>query len=93
MQSRSFLATTLSVVPLAPVVAVFLASSAAWAATISAGVDKYGNHYLTFDGPIVAGDPERLAAAIFQAMLAVTGSTHCVSTLTEELSGKPWPWP
>ena len=58
MQSRSFLATatSLSVVSLAAVVAVFLASSATSAATISAGVDEYGNHYLTLDGPIVAGD-------------------------------------
>jgi hypothetical protein len=49
------------------VVAAFLASSATPAATISGGVDKDDNHYLTLDGPIVAGDPERLAAAIFEA--------------------------
>ena len=55
-----------SLLPVA-VTAVFLASSAASAATISGGVDEYGNHYLTLDGPIVAGDPERLAAAIFEA--------------------------
>jgi hypothetical protein len=69
MRSRSFLATatSLSVVPLAAVVAVCLASSATSAATIGNGVDEYGNHYLTLDGPIEAGDPERLAAAIFQA--------------------------
>jgi hypothetical protein len=41
--------TSLSVIPLAAVVAVFLASSATPAATISAGVDTYGNHYLTLD--------------------------------------------
>jgi hypothetical protein len=45
----------------------FLASSATPAATIGAGVDKCGNHYLTLDGPIETGDPERLAAAIAQA--------------------------
>ena len=49
------------------VAAATLASSAAPAATISGSVDEYGNHYLTLDGPIVAGDPERLAAAIFEA--------------------------
>ena len=49
------------------VAAATLASSATSAATIGSGVDEYGNHFLTLDGPIVAGDPERLAAAIFEA--------------------------
>jgi hypothetical protein len=44
-----------------------LASSTTSAATIGSGVDEYGNHYLSLGGPIVAGDPERLAAAIFEA--------------------------
>jgi hypothetical protein len=37
------------------------------AATISSGIDDHGNHYLTLDGPIVPGDPERFAAEIFAA--------------------------
>jgi hypothetical protein len=37
------------------------------AATIGTGIDDHGNHYLTLDGPIVAGDPERFAAEIFAA--------------------------
>jgi hypothetical protein len=49
------------------IVAPFWALSATSAATISDGVDEYGNHYLTLNGPIVVGDPERLAAAIFRA--------------------------
>jgi hypothetical protein len=52
---------------LVAVVAVFLAPSTAPAATISSGVDDHGNHFLTLDGPIVAGDPDRLAAAILEA--------------------------
>ena len=52
---------------LAAVVAVFLASSTALAATISGGIDDHGNHFLTLDGPIGAGDPDRLAAAILEA--------------------------
>jgi hypothetical protein len=49
------------------VTAAFLASSAVSAATISAGIDERGNHYLSLDGAIAAGDPDRLAAAIFEA--------------------------
>jgi hypothetical protein len=37
------------------------------AATIGTGIDDHGNHYLTLDGPIVPGDPERFAAEIFAA--------------------------
>ena len=48
------------------VVAVFLAPSTAPAATISSGVDDQGNHFLALNGPIVAGDPDRLAAAILE---------------------------
>jgi hypothetical protein len=48
-------------------VAPFWALSVTSAATISGGVDEQGNHYLTLAGPIVAGDPERLAAAILDA--------------------------
>jgi hypothetical protein len=51
---------------LAAVIAL-LASSATRAATITEGVDKEGNHYLALDGPIVPGDPERFAAAIWNA--------------------------
>jgi hypothetical protein len=49
------------------IVAPFWALSVTSAATISSGVDEHGNHYLTLDGPIMAGDPEQLAAAIFEA--------------------------
>jgi hypothetical protein len=52
---------------LVAVVAVFLASNSAPAATISSGVDDHGNHFLTLDGSIGAGDPDRLAAAILEA--------------------------
>jgi hypothetical protein len=52
---------------LVAVVAVFLVSNAAPAATISSGVDERGNHFLTLDGPIAAGDPDRFAAAILEA--------------------------
>jgi membrane-bound ClpP family serine protease len=52
---------------LVAVVAVSSASNAAPAATISSGVDDHGNHFLTLDGPIGAGDPDRLAAAILEA--------------------------
>ena len=54
-------------VTLVAVVAVFLASSTALTATISSSVDDHGNHFLTLDGPIGAGDPDRLAAAILAA--------------------------
>jgi hypothetical protein len=53
---------------LVAVVAVFLASSTAPAATISSGVDDHGNHFLTLDGPIAAGDPDHFAAAIQSRM-------------------------
>ena len=49
------------------VLAVFLAPSLASAATISGGVDERGNHYLSLDGSIAPGDPEKLAAAILEA--------------------------
>ena len=49
------------------VLAVFLAPSLASAATISGGVDERGHHYLSLDGSIAPGDPEKLAAAIFEA--------------------------
>lgn len=43
------------------------APSVGTAANINRGVDEYGKHYLTLDGPIAAGDPLRFAAAIFEA--------------------------
>ena len=49
------------------VLAVFLAPSLASAATISGGVDERGHNYLSLDGSIAPGDPEKLAAAIFEA--------------------------
>ena len=49
------------------ILAVFLAPSLASAATISGGVDERGHHYLSLDGSIAPGDPEKLAAAIFEA--------------------------
>ena len=52
---------------LVTLLAAFLAPSTTWAATISTGIDHYGNHYLTLEGPIVEGDPERFVAAIFEA--------------------------
>ena len=74
------------------VTAAFLASSAS-AATIGGGVDKDGNHYLTLDGPIVAGDPERLAAAIFEA----NAHGYRLDALRLNSPGgaiwEPWPWP
>ena len=62
----SLMRSLLEYLPVAAV-AVFLASSTAPAATISSGVDDHGNHFLTLDGPIGAGDPDRLAAAISEA--------------------------
>jgi hypothetical protein len=56
-----------SLVRSAAILAVSLAISSASAATISGGVDERGHHYLSLDGPIAPGDPERLAAAIFEA--------------------------
>jgi hypothetical protein len=59
--------------PLSVVALVLVAGTAlfckfgALAATIGAGVDEHGNHYLTLAGPIESGDPDRLAAAIVQA--------------------------
>lgn len=61
------LVDTLLKVLLVTLLAAFLAPGTTWAATISTGIDDYGNHYLTLEGPIVQGDPERLAAAIFEA--------------------------
>ena len=49
------------------VLAVFLAPSPASAATISGGGDERGHHYLSLDGLIAPGDPEKLAAAILEA--------------------------
>jgi hypothetical protein len=37
------------------------------ATNIRSGVDERGTHYLILDGPIVPGDPERFAEAIFEA--------------------------
>ena len=49
------------------VLAALFAPSVASPATITAGINEWGNHYLTLDGPIEAGDPRRLAAAILEA--------------------------
>ena len=75
------------------IVAPFWALSATSAATISDGVDEYGNHYLTLNGPIVLGDPSDLPLLSSGLMLAGTSSMRCVSTRPAASSGKPWPWP
>lgn len=53
------------------VLAVFLAPSPASAATISGGVDERGHHYLSLDGSIALGDPEKLAAAGKRSQLPI----------------------
>lgn len=52
---------------LAVAITINLVAGPVWGAEIGSGVDQYGSHYLTLDGPIVPRDPERLAALIVEA--------------------------
>lgn len=52
------------------VVATFFAPSASIAATISTGVDQFGDHYVVLDGPIALGDAAKLANEIDSANAA-----------------------
>jgi hypothetical protein len=49
------------------VLAALSLPTATSAARISIGIDQNGNHYLSLDGSIAPGDPERFAAAVFEA--------------------------